>query len=120
MSGFYNVTNSNESDRGFKKRTIAREIVIGPRAIKFIAIAIVAILALVYLNQSTAGANRSIEVRELNSKEQELKLKKERLEVEKARLKSLNEINANIEKTQFEPMSKVDHLNDSGSALARN
>jgi len=113
------ITNSNESTSGYKKRALKREIVIGPNAIKFISIAIFAILALVYLTQSTAGANRSMKVREINDKQATLELQKEQLEVEKYRLQSLGEIDGNTEKPVLEPVSKFEHVADS-NGLARN
>jgi len=112
------ITNSNENTVGVKKRSIKREIVIGPNAIKFISITIFAILALVYLTQSTAGANRSMKVRDVNDKQAALELQKEQLEVEKYRLQSLTEIEGGIEKPAMQPISQVEHIQDNG--LARN
>lgn len=118
MGRFFTNTSSNKKDK-YKKRSIPREIVIGPTAIKFITVAIFATLALVYLSQSTAGANRSMRMSELNAEQAELELQKERLEVEKYRLQSLNEINANIEKVEMEKTSQVLHL-DTAYNLAKN
>lgn len=118
MGRILTITNSNESTVGVKKRALKREIVIGPNAIKFISITIFAILALVYLTQSTAGANRSMKVRDINDKKAELEIQKEQLEVEKYRLQSLTEIEGNIEKPKMEPISQLEHINESG--LARN
>lgn len=98
MGRIYTVTNSNSNKIGKKKKTVGREIVIGPTAIKFVAISIFAVLAVVYLTQSTAGANRSIKVRDLEDKKAELQLEKERLEAEQTRLRSLKEIDGGINK----------------------
>ncbi|OQA04730.1 MAG: hypothetical protein BWY68_00155 [bacterium ADurb.Bin400] len=94
-----------------RNKTVSRDVVIGPTAIKFVAIVICAVLALVYLTQSTAGANRSIKVRGLETKRGQLLLEKERLEVEQTRLKSLKEIDGGVEKNVMEPMSSVEHIN---------
>ena len=104
------LTRSNSNIRGDRKKTIGREIVIGPTAIKFISVAIFAILAMVYLVQSTAGANRSVRVRDLEEKSGQLKLEQERLEVEQTRLKSLKEIDSVIEKNVMEPVTAVQNL----------
>jgi hypothetical protein len=112
------ITGSRETSVGVKKRAIKKEIKIGSTAIKFISIAIFAILAIVYLTQSTAGANRSIEIRDLTSKSTDLELQKEQLEVEKARLNSLNQIDANIEKQPMTPVTSVDYLNEANRAVA--
>jgi hypothetical protein len=105
------ITHSGHNIAGVRKKTIGREIIIGPNAIKFVAITIFAILAIVYLTQSTSGANRSIKVRDLDDKKTQLEMEKERLEVEQTRLKSLKEIDNNVEKNVLEPASNVDHLN---------
>jgi hypothetical protein len=109
----HTVTNSNSNKIGTRKKTVGREIVIGPNAIKFVAIAIFAILALVYLTQSTAGANRSVKVGDLEGKKVQLQLEKERLQSEQTRLRSLKEIDNGIEKTAdtMEPASTVGYVN---------
>ena len=67
---------------------------IGPTAIKFVAIAIFAILGMVYLAQSTAGANRSVKVSDYENQKNQLELQKEQLEVEQTRLQSLKSIDS--------------------------
>jgi len=103
------ITNSNSIRLGQKKKTISKGFVIGPNAIKFITLAIVAVLAVVYLSQSTAGASRSIKIRDLDAKKGDLLLEKERLEAEQTRLKALKEIDSGIEKQPMEPVSSVNH-----------
>lgn len=107
MGRVLTMTNSNSVTAGVRKKTIGREIVIGPNAIKFVTIAIFAILALVYLAQSTAGANRSVKVRDLSDKKAQLQLEQERLEVEQTRLKSLKEIDSGVEKPALEPVGAI-------------
>ncbi len=120
MGRYLTITNSDKTKEGIRKKTIGRSITIGPTAIKFITVAIFATLALVYLTQSTAGANRSMEIRELDSREAELELQKERLEVEKNRLKSLNEIDSKFEQAELEPVSRVEHLQTKENIFAKN
>jgi hypothetical protein len=116
------VTNSNSNDLGVRKKTIGREIVIGPNAIKFVAIAIFAILAMVYLAQSTAGANRSVKISDYESQKSQLELQKEQLEVEQTRLQSLKEIDGSTSvpadgvaaQNTMVPSGSVEHLS-SGS-----
>ncbi len=118
MGRMLTITNSKESNLGIKKRSMKREVAVGNNAIKFIAVAVFATLALIYLTQATEGANRSLRVRDITDKKAELELKKERLEVEKVRLQSLQQIDQNIEKPTMEPVSKVDHLNSESADLA--
>lgn len=112
------ITNSNTVELGAKKKTIKKEFVIGPTAIKFVTMAIVAVLCIVYLSQSTAGATRSLKVRNIDDQKTKLLLERERLEAEQTRLKALREIDGGVEKQVLEPVSKVDHLS-SDRSLAR-
>jgi len=102
-------TNSNSMLLGRRKKSVKREFVVGANAIKFISIAIAAILAVIYLSQSTAGASRSVKIREYESQKSALMLEKERLEAEQTRLKSLKEIDSGVEKQILEPVSNVQH-----------
>jgi len=111
MSKMLLVTHSNDFQQGVKKRAIKREVIVGPTAIRFVTIAIVAILLLVYLTQSTANASRSIKVRESSDQKSQYQEVEKRLEDEKTRLESLNQINSQTDKTQMEPVSQVEHLN---------
>jgi hypothetical protein len=119
--GRRNITVTNYSDNNNRrKKTIKKEIVIGPVAIKFVSIIIIAILAVVYLSQSTAGAGRSVKIRDIESKKSELNLEKERLEVEQTRLKALKEIDNGVEKPSMEPISQVNHPAGDGSTANAN
>lgn len=107
MGRILTITNSRNINRGVRKSTVKKELVIGPTTIKFLTIGIFAVLALVYLAQSTAGANRSMEVQQYTDKKSQLVTEKERLEVEKYRLESLGEIDAGVDKSQMEPVTQV-------------
>lgn len=114
MGRVLTITNQSHNRAGVRKKTIGREIVIGPNAIKFVAIAIFAILGIVYLTQSTAGANRSVKVGNLDNKQTQLQMEKERLEVEQTRLQSLKEIDGGIAKPEsgnvLQSGGTVEHL----------
>ena len=116
----YIIPNTNDYQPGVRKRAIKREIIIGPTAIKFVTIAIVAVLFIIYLTQSTANASRSIKVQEITNKKNNYEEIETRLEDEKTRLESLDRINKETEKVQMEPVSQVDHLQVGSNVLARN
>lgn len=100
----------NRNTIGRRKKTVGREIVIGPTVIKFVTVMICAVLAIVYLTQSTAGANRGIKIRDLETRSGQLNLEKERLETEQARLNSLHTIESGVDTNSLEPVTSVDHL----------
>ena len=110
MSRDFIVTRSNSNEAGRRKSTLERRFSVGPNAIKFVALTIVAILAVVYLSQSTAGAARSIKIRDFETAQSDLQLQKERLEAEQTRLSALKQIDAGIEKQPLEATGQVQHL----------
>ena len=116
MGRVLTVTNSNSNDLGVRKKTIGRQIVIGPNAIKFVAIAIFAILAMVYLAQSTAGANRSVKISDYENQKNQLELQKEQLQVEQTRLKSLKQIDSSTAQNTLVPSTGVEHLQNGSVA----
>ncbi|MEI6144193.1 MAG: hypothetical protein WCP91_01185 [Candidatus Berkelbacteria bacterium] len=109
------VTNSNSSNIGTKKRTVGRKVFIGPKAARFIAIIIFGALGLLYLTQSTQGADRSYKLRDLSTQKTALTEQRDRLQVESSRLESLNEIDKSINPAaasagQMQPSSQVNYI----------
>lgn len=86
------ITNSNTWETGFRKRTIKKEIKIGPVSLKFVTIALIAVGALFYLAQSTQTSSQKFKIMQLTSTKNEAIAQGKDLEIEAARLKSLNEI----------------------------
>lgn len=113
------LTRSNNQELGIRKRTIGREIKIGPLSLQFVSVIILAGLALLYLAQSTQGASRNYKIRELESKKIELQAENERLEIESSRLKSLNEIKNKSEEMKMEESNKVIYMPQTGSLVRR-
>lgn len=118
-------TSSGNNHIGSKKRTVGRKLSIGPKASKFIAVIIFAALGIIYLTQSTQGAERSYKVRVLSSEKTQLLEQRDRLRIEESRLESLNEIdktlNPDVDKLpeqKLEPVTKVNYLNT--EKIARN
>lgn len=114
MGRVYTVTNSNTNNFGVRKKTIGREIVIGPNAIKFVAITIFTVLAVVYLAQSTSGANKSVKIQNLTSKQDQLELEKERLQSEQTRLQSLKKVDEDVAASGqiSQPITSVQHIDN--------
>lgn len=86
------IPRSHTWQEGYRKRTIANGLKIGPISLRFITIALLAIIALLYLTQSTQGANFKYQIMELEDQKANIQQDVKQLEVESARLKSLNEI----------------------------
>lgn len=110
MGRIYVANYSNSQELGVKKRTLPRQITIGPTTIKFAAIIIFAALGIIYLTQSTRGANLSVELRTLNNQQDELNKKIERLNAEGARLKALDNVYSETSNLQMQPGTQINYL----------
>jgi len=117
------VTASNSAEIGAKKRTINKRISIGPKASRFIAVIVFAALGILYLTQSTQGADRSYKIRDLTAEKSQLLEERDRLKIEESRLESLNEIDKTLtpqqeNEKQMEPISSINYLpNDKIAAV---
>ena len=119
MGRLLTITDSNETKFGIRKSAIKKDFMIGPNAIKFVTVAVFAVLALVYLTMSTAGANQGVEISELNNTQTNLELQKERMEAEVTRLKALSTIDEEFKKVELEPVSQVEHIAPDNRDLAK-
>ncbi|EKD56788.1 MAG: hypothetical protein ACD_58C00092G0002 [uncultured bacterium] len=113
------LTKTNNLDAGIRKRTISREIKIGPLSLQFITVIIFAALALLYLAQSTQSASKNYKVRELTDKKIELEQENERLQIESTRLKSLNGIKEKTDEMQLQSNNTSNYLPDNATYVRR-
>jgi len=102
------LTNQDHNLAGMRKRTINREMKIGPISLQFITVIILAAAALFYLAQSTASATRSYHQTELQQKRAALQAENEKLKVEAIRLRSLNEIKKGAENSNMETVGEIE------------
>ena len=86
------ITKTNTWEPGLRKRTIQKELKIGPVSVKFITIALLAIAALFYLAESSQASSQKYKIMQLQDAKNQVEANSKDLEVEAARLKSLNEI----------------------------
>ena len=113
MGRLYVSSYANGNELGVKKRAVSRQITLGPTALKFIAIVIFASLGVIYLTQSTRGANLSVELRTLDSQQQELNQKIDCLNAEGARLKALDNVYNQTSEMQMQPSTQINYLPNS-------
>lgn len=86
------IPKTNSWEPGFRKRTIQKELKIGPISLKFVTIALLAVAALFYLAESSQAASQKYRIMQLEDSKKELEAQSKELEIEAVRLKSLNEI----------------------------
>lgn len=113
------ITNKDTVEYGIRKRTIGREIKVGPLSLSFVTVIVLAALALFYLAQSTQGATKNYAVTELGNKKTQLEDENKRLEVESVRLKSLNEIKKSTENGNLEQNTQSSFVPNANSDTAR-
>jgi len=108
------LINKDNTSKNFRKRTISREISVGPLTLKFITVIIIAALCILYLAQSTQGATQNYQLRELEQTKRELEKENERLGVEAVRLQALKNIDIDKDKKEeekdFEEISEVEYV----------
>lgn len=101
-------------ENNYRKRTISRDISVGPLTLRFITVIIIAALCILYLAQSTQGATQNYELRELEQTKKEIEKENERLEVEAVRLQALKDVDVNRDKKdeekEFEEADKVEYV----------
>ncbi len=93
--------------RGTKRRVVDQELRVGPLSVRFITIALITILSIIYLAQSNTAATKGYRLKELEKKQEEIALENERLEVEASRLRSLDNIKETAQKKGMEPIDQV-------------
>lgn len=86
------IPQSTTWEPGFRKRTIKKEIKIGPISLKFLTVTLITVGALLYLAQSSQSSSEKYQLMQLGNQKKEAEAKSNDLEIEAARLKSLNEI----------------------------
>lgn len=89
------ITQTNNWDGSYRKRTINRNLKLGPISLRFITVALIAVAALFYLAQSTQASTFKYKIMDLEEQKNKVQTDVKQLELESARLKSLNEIENN-------------------------
>lgn len=100
------IVGSRSKDLGLRKRSIERRFVLGPNAVKILAIVVLAVFSLFYLSQSSQSAAKNYTVSNLEEESNKSTAEKDRLEVEANRLKALSIIQEKAADKGMEPASK--------------
>lgn len=110
MGRLYVMSYAKNQELGVKKRTLPRQVTLGPTALKYIAVVIFAALGIIYLAGQTRGANESIVKRDLDSQQSQLQKKIDDLQVESSRLRNLQKVYDQSATTQMQPSTKINYL----------
>jgi|GEM_PF-381558 len=111
------ITKSYPAPFGMRKRTIDRPLQMGPISLRFLTIALLSVLALFYVIQSSQGESSSLRANELLEEQERLEQEQRRLELESIRLRSLNEIRKNS--SSLEPVQQINYLPETGTVSLR-
>ncbi|MDO8513127.1 MAG: hypothetical protein Q7S37_01360 [bacterium] len=102
--------NSRVSSRR-RHRTIKKQsVAMGPGALRFITIFILALLTLIYLIQSTKGSTKQMEITKLEDRAELLKNERQDIQIEAVRLKSLQNLKNNPDLSGFEQIGNAEDL----------
>lgn len=99
------ITNSNLWQEGSRKRTLRRNLALGPISLKIVTVFVFVAIALFYLAQSTQSASRNFKIQELQRQKEQAQVEKESLEVEAVRFRSLGEIKSQANTLGLQPPS---------------
>ena len=89
--------------KGTRKRAINRILSFGPTSTRIIGIALIAMLALFYLAQTTQRGARNYTIQNLEERKKALQDSKDDLTVEAMRLKSLKSIESKANELKMGP-----------------
>jgi len=100
--------------QGYKKNFF-----VGKASIAVVSIAVVFMMAMLYISQSNQVAAKTDTLHDLEIRKAELVKEKERLEYDAVRLQSIQEIQKATEtgNTKYVPVQKINYLNSSNVAL---
>ena len=105
------VRTNSRSMGNKRKRTLKKQSVsMGPGALRFITIFVLAILTLIYLVQSTKGSTKQMEITGLGDKTEVLKSQRQDIELEAVRLKSLQNLKTNPDTGSYEAVTTTEDL----------
>ncbi len=94
-----------------RKRTLKKQSVsMGPGALRFITIFILAVLTIIYLIQSTKGSTKQMEITNIQDKTETLKSQRQDIGIEAVRLKSLQKLNTNPDMSGYESVANTEDL----------
>jgi hypothetical protein len=79
-------------------------------AMGFVLIALVGVLALLYLSQSNKMALKGYDIASLEKQKAELLAERERLEIESSRLQSIQEIQNGLKDSGMVPVKKINYV----------
>lgn len=105
------ITNGTIVQSGVRRRTIQRQVNIGPVTLQVVTIIIFAAAALIALAQSTASATKAYEVSRLERVEQEKSKEVEEMQTEATRLQALQTITGTHISPSPSPLEEPKQIN---------
>ncbi len=104
------VTYSSSTFSSRTSRTSGKFAKAGFVSARFVGLLILAVLALLYIAQSSQGATKRIEVQSLRTKADELVTDEGQLKLEVQRLQSLDSVSQAAGQLNLEPVNEVEYL----------
>lgn len=115
------ITNGMLVQPGMRRRTVQRQVSLGPVSLRIVTIVIVSAAVLMALMQSTSAATKSYELTKLEQVKQQKENDIDLTNTEVARLRALNQDNALQQPTDQNKLvapAKIDSLPTTGGDVA--
>lgn len=109
------ITSKNTHRAGIQKRTIDRQVKIGPISFKFITLLICATVVLLFIGVQSQAATKSYTVYGLTNSLKDLERENEQLKSEATRLKSISQISTIATEQNLESVKSNDATYDQTS-----
>ena len=117
MAGYLTITNSKTAKRGIRKRTVSKNLRIGPVTFVVTTVSIFALIGFLFLAQLFQTSTKGYEISALRDQVGDLKEENKKLEIKAAELRSFENVNESVEKFNMVKSNNVVYLKKVGSSV---
>lgn len=117
MAGYLTITNARTAKKGIRKRTVAKNVRIGPVTFVVTTVSIFALIGFLFLAQLFQTSTKGYEISALRDQAGELKEENKKLEIKAAELRSFENVNQSVEKFNMVKSNNVVYLKKVGGSV---
>ncbi|MFH2105119.1 MAG: hypothetical protein ABII72_02685 [Parcubacteria group bacterium] len=117
MAGYLTITNARTAKRGIRKRTVVKNVHIGPVTFVVTTVSIFALIGFLFLAQLFQTSTKGYEISALRDQVGDLKDENKKLEIKAAELRSFENVNQSVEKFNMVKSNNVVYLKKVGGSV---
>ena len=117
MAGYLTITNARTTKRGVRKRTVAKNVRIGPVTFVVTTVSIFALIGFLFLAKLFQTSTKGYEISALRDQVGDLKEENKKLEIKAAELRSFENVNQSVEKFNMVKSNNVVYLKKVGGSV---